>query len=81
MESIIQPQRDLPPTVARRKEAVWLYLIAVGALALGLIICIVAIAVLAFNDKQVPDILSGVAVGLVAALTALFSPAVQAAKE
>lgn len=82
MEGPISPQRDVPPAVARRKEAIWLYLLAVGALAVGLVICIIAIAALAFNDKQVPDVLSGVAVGLVAALAAMIAPsAAAAAKE
>jgi hypothetical protein len=76
MDEPIKPQYDIPPEVTKRKEALWLYLTAAAALALALVISVVSVAVLAFNDKQVPDILSGVAVGLVTALAAMIAPAV-----
>lgn len=49
------PQASIPPEVAKRKEAIWLYLIAVGALAVMGVLLVGGMILLAWNERTLPE--------------------------
>lgn len=62
---MIEPQ-GIPQEVVKRKESTWLYLLAVGALALIGVLSVVGALVLAWGGKTVPGevwTVVGIAVG------------------